>query len=182
MKKQIIFAVANQIQNMMYNDITCENGVESFECWCNDGEVFENEGMDAADVKECMQLVRVVAPLVDELILNHLNIDNPDKVSVKKEGDVRPTTWTDKLNAIIEAARNQTFADEIDDIDRLSYTKVNGKGEKETFEERFDHIDTTTIPVSVHFICGTGYENYSVPIGWLTDESIDELYECVINK
>lgn len=90
MKKQIILAVANQIQNMMYNDITCENGVESFECWCNDGEVFENEGMDAADVKECMQLVKAVAPLVDDLVLNHLNIDNPDTVSLKKESDENP--------------------------------------------------------------------------------------------
>lgn len=182
MKKQIILAVANQIQNMMYNDITCENGVESFENWCNDGEVFENEGMDAADVKECMQLVKVVAPLVDDLVLNHLNIDNPDQVSVKKEYIVRSVTWTDKLNAIIEAARNDGFAEEIEDIDLLSYSKTNDKGEKETFEERFDYIDTTTIPVSVHFICGTGYENYSVPIGWLTDESIDELYECVESK
>jgi len=110
--------------------------------------------------------------------------ENEDRmqVSVKKESDVRPATWTGKLNAIIEAARNDGFAEEIEDIDLLSYSKTNDKGEKETFEERFDYIDTTTIPISVHFICGTGYENYSVPIGWLTDESIDELYECVESK
>lgn len=88
----------------------------------------------------------------------------------------------DKLNAIIEAAKNQTFADEINDIDTLSYTKMNDKGEKEIIEERFDHIDTTTNPISVHFICGTGYVNYSVPIERLTDESINKLYECIENK
>ena len=75
-KKDIKLAVANQIQNMMYNDITEGYGVESFECWCEDGEVFENEGMSKEEANECMALVREVAPLVDELVLNHLNIDN----------------------------------------------------------------------------------------------------------
>ncbi len=92
---------------------------------------------------------------------------------------VQSATLTNKVNAIIEAARYDGFTEEIEDIDLLSYVKTNDKGEKETFEERFDYIDATTIPMSVHFICGTGHENYSVPIGWLTDESIDKLYECV---
>lgn len=73
-RKSVILAVANQIQNMMYNDITCENGVECFESWCADGEVFEEAGDDDF-VKECMALVTEVAPIVDNLILNHLNID-----------------------------------------------------------------------------------------------------------
>ena len=75
-EKEIKLAVANQIQNMMYNDITCENGLESFECWCQDGEVFENEGMGKEDVDKCMALVRKVAPKVDDLLLNDLNTDN----------------------------------------------------------------------------------------------------------
>ena len=75
-KKETILAVANQIQNMMYNDITNEYGVESFESWCADGEVFENDGLNKEDVNECMTLVREVAPIVDNLVLNHLNIDN----------------------------------------------------------------------------------------------------------
>lgn len=77
-KTEVIKAVAEQIQNMMYNDITEENGVESFAAWCNEGEVFKLNGLDAADVAECMQLVNEVAPLVDELVLNHLNIDQVD--------------------------------------------------------------------------------------------------------
>lgn len=75
-KKETILAVANQIQNMMYNDITNGYGVESFESWCADGEVFENDGLNKEDVNECMTLVREVAPIVDNLVLNHLNIDN----------------------------------------------------------------------------------------------------------
>ena len=74
-KKETIFAVANQIQNMMYNDITCGYGVESFEGWCNGGEVFENEDLKPDDVRQCMELVKEIAPIVDDLILNHLNPD-----------------------------------------------------------------------------------------------------------
>ncbi len=74
-KKDVILAVANQIQNMMYNDINCDNGVECFEAWCADGEVFENEGLHSNEVAQCMKLVREVAPIVDNLVLNHLNID-----------------------------------------------------------------------------------------------------------
>jgi len=180
--KEIILAVANQIQNMMYNDITCENGVQCFEAWCENGEVFENDGMGKEDAAECMQLVKRVAPLVDNLVLNNLNIDKPEVVSHHKEYVVKSISWNDKLESITEAAHNQTFSDEIEDIDLLSYIKKNDKGEDETFEDRFDYIDTTTIPVSVHFICGSGHNNYSVPIGWLTIESIDKLYECVMYK
>ena len=73
-RKEVILAVANQIQNMMYNDIDCGNGVECVESWCADGEVFEEAGNEDF-IKECMTLVKEVAPIVDELVLNHLNID-----------------------------------------------------------------------------------------------------------
>ena len=75
-EKEIKLAVANQIQNMMYNDITEGYGLESFEDWCQNGEVFENEGMSKKEADECMALVRKVAPKVDDLLLNDLNTDN----------------------------------------------------------------------------------------------------------
>ena len=74
-EKEIKLAVANQIQNMMYNDITEGYGLESFETWCNDGEVFEEEGMGKEEAEECMALVRKIAPKVDDLLLNDLNVD-----------------------------------------------------------------------------------------------------------
>ena len=86
--------------------------------------------------------------------------------------------WDEKLEAIVVAAKQQNFSDETDDIETLTYT--DGKGN--VYEDRFDCIDTTTIPYSVRFIAGTGHKNYSVPIGWLTGESIDKLYECVESK
>lgn len=42
MMKQVIKDVVGQIVNMLYtNSVTDENS-ESFECWCEDGDVFEN--------------------------------------------------------------------------------------------------------------------------------------------
>ena len=74
-KKEAIIAVAGQIINMMYNDILRENGVECLEAWCADGEVFVLNDMSEQDADECMELVREVAPIVDDLVLNHLNPD-----------------------------------------------------------------------------------------------------------
>ena len=79
------------------------------------------------------------------------------------------------IEKIMAAARGVNFTDEIDDIDVLAYTDKDGN----THEDRFDHIDTTTIPMSVHFIVGTGRRNFNVPIARLTDESLKQLYDCI---
>ena len=65
-------SVAGQIVNMLTNDILFKNGIEPFEGWCADGEVFEEAGYDAEMIDICNELVRKVAPLVDEIsqILN----------------------------------------------------------------------------------------------------------------
>lgn len=82
---------------------------------------------------------------------------------------------TEMIEKIMAAARAVNFTDEIDDIDVLAYTDKDGN----THEDRFDHIDTTTIPMSVHFIGGTGHKNFNVPIARLTDESLEQLYDCI---
>lgn len=181
-QKEIILAVANQIQNMMYNDITCENGVQCFESWCENGEIFENEGMDKENAAECMKLVKRIAPLVDNLILNNLNIDNPESVNQRKIYVVKTICWREKLESIIEAAYNQTFSNEIEKINLLSFSKKNDKGEIEVIEEQFDYIHTNMTPVSVHFLYDNGKKGHFIPIKQLTEESIDKLYECVTYK
>lgn len=87
-------------------------------------------------------------------------------------------TKEQKINQIIEAARTLNFSEAIDDIDILSYVGDNGV----VYKDRFDYIDTTRIPCSIHFIGGTGYNNFSVPITDLTDDSVNTLYRCVIQK
>lgn len=79
------------------------------------------------------------------------------------------------IEKIMAAARGVNFTDEIDDIDVLAYTDKDGN----TLEDRFDHIDTTTIPMSVHFIGGTGHKDFNIPIARLTDESLEQLYDCI---
>ena len=86
-------------------------------------------------------------------------------------------TRHEKISKILEAARTGNFSDAIDDIDILSYAGENGT----VNEDRFDYIDMTTFPCSIHFIGGTGYNNFSVPIDGLTNKSIHTLYKCINN-
>ena len=75
-KETIIWHVAAQISNMIYNDIVLKNGVECFEAWCEDGEVFDLLGLSDEEVNECLAKVKEVAPIVDDLVLNHLNANS----------------------------------------------------------------------------------------------------------
>jgi len=75
---------------------------------------------------------------------------------------------------IVEAALHNGFDDSVNDIETLSYHK-----DGQVFTDRFDHIDTTTTPVTIRFIGGTDYENFSVPLDRLTEESLDELVACI---
>ena len=60
---------------MLINNILHEHGNESFEGWCEDGDVFEiaypNE--DKEFLAECERIMKEVAPLVDRLTYNHLS-------------------------------------------------------------------------------------------------------------
>jgi len=84
-------------------------------------------------------------------------------------------TRTDKINRIIDAALYMKFDDSIEDVDILSYTE-----DGQTYKDRFDYINTTTFPISVCFIGGTGHPNFSVPLSNLTDQSLDILNACII--
>ena len=84
-------------------------------------------------------------------------------------------TRTDKINRIIDAALYNNFSDDIDDIEMLSYTK-----DGQTYNDRFDYINTTIFPISIHFIGGTGSSNFCVPLSHLTDQSLDILNACII--
>lgn len=66
-----IKAVTGQLVNMLVNDILHNNGIEGFEGWCADGEVFEDLHGEYFD--EAMRLVKEIAPIVDTLTYNHLN-------------------------------------------------------------------------------------------------------------
>lgn len=74
-KAEIKIAVAGQIAAMIENDILNGYGVESFIGWCEDGEVFFNNGIEEGDLDECIALMKEVAPIVDDLVMNHLNPD-----------------------------------------------------------------------------------------------------------
>lgn len=82
-RKVAVLMVTQQLINMLENDICRQNGIEPFEGWCADGEVFlptdENgapveEAMETEYVKEAMRLVKEVAPLIDKLTYKFLNL------------------------------------------------------------------------------------------------------------
>ncbi len=66
--KKAKIMVAEQIINMLDNNVLQNNGYESFKGWLEDGEVFcNNESYTDAEVVEAMKLVDNVADLVDDL-------------------------------------------------------------------------------------------------------------------
>lgn len=81
----------------------------------------------------------------------------------------------DLINSIIDAAIHGYFNDNIDDVEILSYTTEDGK----TYEDRFDYINPTTIPCTIHFIGGTGHPDFSIPLSSLTDQSLNDLCNCI---
>ena len=133
-EKEIILAVANEIQNMMYNDITCENGVESFECWCNDGEVFEAyDCYTKEDVEQIMDKVRALAPVVDQLVLSNLNIDHPE---CNKKGQYKAFV------AFGDAASHRASSGEWKELAELWKENPQSIGVREfdTYEERYAYF------------------------------------------
>lgn len=53
-------AVASQVINMIENDVLRDCGGESLIGWCEDGEVFFNNGMSEEDTEKAMQYVREI--------------------------------------------------------------------------------------------------------------------------
>lgn len=123
--------------------------------------------------------IRVLSGVYGKVI--YFTNDNICKVKMRETWLQSAPSWGDKLKAIVEAAKTDGFSDEINDIEILSYKEYDSEKQKEKiWEDRFDYIDTTTFPISIRFIGGTGYDNLSCSIGNLTEESINRLYECVL--
>ena len=57
---EIKIAVAQQIINMLENDIIEENGGESFLGWLGDGEVFRLNGMSEEDTLRAVNLAKSI--------------------------------------------------------------------------------------------------------------------------
>ena len=66
-----VLHVTEQLINMLTNNIVEDNGTESFECWCENGTVFEK--LNGKYHEEAVALMKEVAPIVDGLTYGHLN-------------------------------------------------------------------------------------------------------------
>lgn len=57
----------------------------------------------------------------------------------------------------------------------LTYYNLTAKNEVEILEDEFDYVERSN-PYYVWFLVGTGHENFSIPLSWLTTESLEKLY------
>jgi hypothetical protein len=59
---------------MLNNNILNDNGNESFEGWCEDGDVFRYSYPDETEefYNDCIREMKVVAPIVDRLTYDFL--------------------------------------------------------------------------------------------------------------
>lgn len=70
-------AVAEMIIGQLENNVLQENGFESFEGWCDNGEVFENfPDLDKDEREKAVSIMHTIAPDVDQ-IGSQLNMDLP---------------------------------------------------------------------------------------------------------
>lgn len=65
--KEIKQAVAEQLANMLMNNIVGDNGVESFRGWLEDGEAFRLNGMNEGDVQKAMALALKLETATDTI-------------------------------------------------------------------------------------------------------------------
>lgn len=68
-QKGAVIAVTQHYINMLYNNIIEDCGIESFEGWCTDGDIFDEDGRE-----DCIELMHKVAPLIDKLTYEYLNL------------------------------------------------------------------------------------------------------------
>lgn len=70
-------AVAEMIIGQLENNVLQENGFESFEVWCDNGEVFENfPNLDKDEQEKAVSIMHTIAPDVDQIGMQ-LNMDLP---------------------------------------------------------------------------------------------------------
>lgn len=73
LQRRAVYLVAEQIINMLVNNVLHDNGTESFEGWCEGGDVFFYGDVTEQEVEAATGLLKKVAPVVDELTYNYIN-------------------------------------------------------------------------------------------------------------
>lgn len=73
-RETIAKRVCNEVINMYLNDVINGYGTESFEGWCEDGDVFIDD-CDPQTMNECIVLMHKIAPFVDALTDKMVNED-----------------------------------------------------------------------------------------------------------
>lgn len=67
LKEQARKHVAQQLISMLYNNVLCENGFEQFSNWCEQGEVFAENGLPKDLQEECISLMKKIDSDVNKI-------------------------------------------------------------------------------------------------------------------
>ena len=85
--------------------------------------------------------------------------------------DRKQMIWT-----VIDAAQHRRIPhDTLQDDDAMLSYRVIEDGVVKEYVDEFNGVELSA-PYFVWFIAGTGYENFSIPLSDLTDESLLKLY------
>ena len=85
--------------------------------------------------------------------------------------DRKQMIWT-----VIDAVQSGRFPhNTLQDDDAILSYRVIEDGVVKVYWDEYDYVERSA-PYFVWFIAGTGYENFSIPLSDLTDESLLKLY------
>ena len=109
MKKEVIKNVIEQVIAMLANDVLAENGLESFEGWCESGDIFETNR------NEHIAVMKRIAPAVDNLnfIIFNLQKESEDnkgyRVYIINDDYLEDCFNNNDIDAFTESVNNDDF-------------------------------------------------------------------------
>lgn len=109
MKEEVIKNVISQVIAMLDNNVLADNGLESFEGWCENGDIFET------DRNEHIAVMKRIAPAIDDLSniileLQEESEDNKDyRVYIIKDGYLEDCFNNNDIDAFTEAVSDDCF-------------------------------------------------------------------------
>lgn len=103
MKEEVIKNVIEQVIAMLDNNVLADNGLESFEGWCENGDIFET------DRNEHIAVMKRIAPAIDDLSniileLQEESEDNKDyRIYIIKDDYLEDCFNNNDIDAFTEA-------------------------------------------------------------------------------
>lgn len=109
MKEEVIKNVIEQVIVMLDNNVLADNGLESFEGWCENGDIFET------DIEEHIAVMKRIAPAIDDLTNIILELQEESKnnedycVYIVNDSYLEDCFNDDDIDAFTETVNDDDF-------------------------------------------------------------------------